>query len=280
MKNMILIIKGFIIGISNIIPGVSGGTLMMSLGVFEDVIESVSHFFKNKKKHFMFLLYIFIGAILSIVLMSRVITYSLDNFKLPTIIFFVGLILGGLPMLISNVKSEKPKLINFIIFTITFSIVIIFSLLSSNSANISFTNMNLFSYILLCLVGLVAAVSMVVPGLSGSFMLILFGYYEPLMNTIKDFTSFNNIISNGIILFVFGIGVLLGIFIMIKAIEYLLNKYKVNTYYGILGFVVSSIYAILNTMYIDGFIASMGHVLCAVVLFIVGFFISFKLGEK
>lgn len=279
MKKLILIIKGFIIGTANIIPGVSGGTLMMSLGVFEDIIESVSHFFSNKKKNFMFLLYIFLGVTLSLIIMSRVVTFSLENFKLSTIMFFLALIIGGIPMLLKNVKSEKLKLKYIFAFLIPFVLVISMSLISDNGFTLSFSNMNFISYVSLFLVGVLAAASMIIPGLSGSFILILFGYYEPIMNSIKEFTSFYNLSSNLIILSIFGIGVLFGLFTIIKLIEYLLNKYKTITYCAILGFVTSSVIAIIITNFASGMIYTPMHIASSVILFVLGIIISLKLGE-
>ena len=93
MNNFIsLIIKGFFLGIANIIPGVSGGTLAITMGIYEDLINAISHFTKKIKKKIMFILPIGIGAVLSVLLMSKLISYSLESFPLPTTLFFIGLI--------------------------------------------------------------------------------------------------------------------------------------------------------------------------------------------
>ena len=109
MKNIILAIKGFIMGIANIIPGVSGGTLALTLGIYEDFIGAISHFFSNFKKNLKFLLPIAIGMGLSILTMSNVISASFENFPIPTTLFFMGLVIGGIPMLLSRVKEGKEK---------------------------------------------------------------------------------------------------------------------------------------------------------------------------
>jgi len=103
---IILVIKGFFMGISNIIPGVSGGTLAITMGIYEELISIISHILTKLKKNIGFLLPILIGAGLAIILGSRIIGYSLDNFPLPTIMFFTGLILGGLPMLYKKIKKD------------------------------------------------------------------------------------------------------------------------------------------------------------------------------
>ena len=125
MKHIVLGIKGFFIGLANIIPGVSGGTLAITLGIYEQLIGCISHIFKNLKENIKFLLPIGIGAVLSIVTLSHAISFSLENYVLPTILFFIGAILGGLPMLINKVSGYKLKISNIIIFIISFSLIIL-----------------------------------------------------------------------------------------------------------------------------------------------------------
>ena len=94
-----LVIKGFVIGIANIIPGVSGGTLAITLGIYEDLINAISHFFTNFKKNLEFLILLGIGAVLSILTLSKLINFSLTKFPVPTTLFFIGLIVGGVPLI-------------------------------------------------------------------------------------------------------------------------------------------------------------------------------------
>ena len=118
MKYILLLVKGFFIGIANIIPGVSGGTIAIILGIYEQLISTISHFFSNLKENLLFVIPIGIGLLVSIGVMSGVIEYSYDNFPVPTMMFFVGLVLGGIPMLMKNVinKKESKSPINFVIF--------------------------------------------------------------------------------------------------------------------------------------------------------------------
>ena len=127
MKSLILLIKGFIMGIANIIPGVSGGTLALTLGIYEDFINAISHFFSDLKKNIKFLVPVFIGMGLSIVTMSNVISYALDKAPIPTAMFFMGLVLGGIPMLYGKVKntSDLKKTSSYIIMSLTFALVMV-----------------------------------------------------------------------------------------------------------------------------------------------------------
>ena len=281
MKNIILVVKGFFIGLANIIPGVSGGTLALTLGIYEKLIGCISHLFKNLKENIKFLVPIAIGAVLSILLLSKVITYSLDNFVLPTILFFIGAILGGLPMLIKKVSGNKITISNIIIFLLTFSLII-FLLVINSENEVSFENMNFINYILLFIVGIVASATMVIPGVSGSAVLMTLGYYKPILNIVKDLTNFSNLMNNMLVLIPFGIGVVVGILLIAKLLEFLFKNYEVKTYYGVLGFIFASIIAIIyqNLVINTNFVFSIPSLLIGIILFLLGFGIAYKLGDK
>lgn len=288
MKNIILAIKGFIMGIANIIPGVSGGTLALTLGIYEDFIGAISHFFSNFKKNLKFLLPIAIGMGLSILTMSNVISASFENFPIPTTLFFMGLVIGGIPMLLSRVKEgkEKKQVSSYVIALITFSIVMVMALadqiFGSGIGDVSFNNMSIINYIVLFLVGIIAAATMVIPGVSGSLVLMLLGYYLPIIGVIKDLTKFSNLVSNLLITGVFGIGVLVGIVLIAKLIEFLLSKYEKKTYFGVLGFIIASVAAIPISVNneLGNIVFSVPQVLIGIIFLALGVIIGYKLGEK
>lgn len=288
MKSIILGIKGFIMGIANIIPGVSGGTLALTLGIYEQFIGAISHFFGKFKENVKFLLPIAIGMVLSILTMSNVISVSFEKFPIPTTLFFMGLVIGGIPMLMSFVKdkSEKKQISSYVILLLTFSLVMILAfseqIFGTGLGAANFENMSFVGYLLLFIVGVVAAATMVIPGVSGSLVLMLLGYYLPVVNTIKDLTKFQNIFSNLLILGFFGVGVLLGIVLISKLIEFLLNKYEAKTYFGVLGFIFASIVAIPVSVYneIGNITFSVPQVLIGIVFGLLGIFMGYKLGGK
>ena len=288
MKNIILAIKGFIMGIANIIPGVSGGTLALTLGIYEDFIGAISHFFSNFKKNLKFLLPIGIGMGLSILTMSNVISASFEKFPIPTTLFFMGLVIGGIPMLLSRVKEgkEKKQVSSYVIALITFSIVMVMALadqiFGSGIGDVSFNNMNIINYIVLFVVGVIAAATMVIPGVSGSLVLMLLGYYLPIIGVIKDLTKFNNLVSNLLIAGVFGIGVLVGIVLISKLIEFLLSKFEKKTYFGVLGFIIASVAAIPISVNneLGNIVFSVPQVLIGIIFLVLGVIIGYKLGEK
>ena len=277
-ENILLMIKGMIIGIANIIPGVSGGTLMITLGVYEKIIETISHFFKNIKKNLKFITPLGIGLALAILLFSKLIDFSLSKFPFATTFFFIGLILGGIPLLWRKVKIKTRKISNWLVFFITFTLVVVFTFLKSGNNMVDLTTIGFSNMISLFLVGVVAASTMIIPGISGSFMLMLLGYYEPIINTISSITNFNLLGHNLLILIPFGIGVIVGVILVAKLIEYLLKKYEVKTYFGVLGFVLASMIAIIKPFInID---VNVIELIVAGLLSIVGFIGAYKLGEK
>ena len=278
MKNIVLIIKGLIIALANIIPGVSGGTLMITLGVYEEIIDIISHPFKNLKKNWKFILFIGIGLVAGILVFSKLIKYSLEHFPLATPLFFMGLVLGGIPLLLKKGKvKENIKISNIIIFLITFGIVLTFSLLKSGDNVVTIVT-NFKGIILLFLVGMVAASSMIIPGISGSFMLMLMGYYKPIIDTISNLTKFNNLWDNLKILIPFGVGIIVGIVLVAKIIEYLLKKYEIKTYFGVIGFVLASIIAIIIPLFkVD---IRVVELIIGIILLVIGSLVTYKISNK
>lgn len=286
IKNIILFIKGFIMGIANIIPGVSGGTLAIILGIYEDFIGALSHFFKNFKKNLIFILPVGLGMLASIATMSNVIDYSLHKFTLATVMFFVGLVLGGIPLLLNKVKGKKDSKVfaDIIAFIITFSIVIFMAvakLIFSTNFSISFAHLSIVSLILIFLVGILAAGTMVIPGVSGSLVLMLIGYYEPVIKTIKSLVHFDNVAHNGLIILIFGLGIIVGIVGIARLFEYLFKKHETVTYYGVLGFIFASVIAIpISTFTSISVTFKVLELVIGLVFLLIGTVIAYKLGEK
>ena len=279
MEYIKLTIKGFIMGIANIIPGVSGGTIALILGIYEKFIHSINNLFKDLKNNIKFLLPILIGIVISILTMSNIIDYSYKNFAIATTLFFMGLITGGVPMLYSKVKNKKKSNLNILIMVLTFSFVIFMAFANKifDYQTISFANTNILSYIILLIVGMIASATMIIPGVSGSLVLMLLGYYYPIIELIKNIFNIQNII----ILMVFGIGVLLGIILISKLIEYLFKKHETNTYYGVLGFIYASIFAVAIPVVTNYSITfNIIEVIIGLILGVLGYILAYKLGEK
>lgn len=268
---LILFIKGFILGVANVIPGVSGGTLAVSLGLYERILECVTTLFKKFKENLTFIMPIALGIGVAILSTSKLVTYALTNFKAQTIFLFVGLIFGGISLIMKKVKGQK-SFFNICVLCIVFIFVLGLNFVKTDLFSISFTNMKIVDYILLALAGFIASSAMVIPGISGSFVLMVFGYYEKIMATISHLTAFKNIGQDLIILTVFGIGVLLGILFMAKLITKLIEKNEVRTYFAIMGFVLSSIVVLL--IQIGDFKFNFTNIATSILSFLWGYLLS------
>ena len=191
MKSYILLfIKGFVIGIANLIPGVSGGTLAITLGIYERLIEILSNFKSNVKENVKFLIPIFLGVGASILSLSGLISLCLERFLFPTIMLFVGAILGGLPMLCKKLKVSKLSFSKAASFLGAFFVVVLATVLGSGNA-VSFGKIGVLELIKLFFVGGLTSATMVVPGVSGSALLMTLGYYKPIIDTVKSLTDFS-----------------------------------------------------------------------------------------
>ena len=281
MKSIFLIIKGFFMGLANLIPGVSGGTIAITLGIYDKLISCISHFFTNIKENIKFIIPIVIGIALSVLTLSKVISFCLDKYLFPTIMFFIGSIIGGIPMLYKKISKHKTNIIDLLILIISIVFVISVTFIVGDNI-VSLQSLSLFGYIKLLLVGVITSATMVIPGISGSAVLMTLGYYEPIINILKDITNFSNLGYNLSILIPFGIGVLIGIILIAKLIEYLFKKYEVKTYYAIIGFVISSVISIIMQNFIMNGLVKLNLIetVIGIVLFVVGYLIAYRLGDK
>lgn len=277
------ILKGAVIGIANIIPGVSGGTMAVAMGIYDTLIHSLTHLFKEFKKSVMTLLPILFGAAVGIIGLSFLIEKMFNWIPMQTNLLFIGLILGGLPAMVVKVKGEKIKPGYIAACLIFFLIVVGSAALGSAEGKAADLSMSFVNIVKLFGVGVVSSATMVIPGVSGSMMLMLMGYYNPLIETVNAFIrsllafDMEGIWAGFCVLCPAGIGVVLGIFLIAKLIELVFEKFPFYAYWAIIGLIVASPFAIvlLGTF---GTITVL-HILTSVVTFALGFIIARKLGE-
>lgn len=280
IKNLL---KGAMIGLANIIPGVSGGTMAVSMGIYDKLIHCVTHLFKEFKKSVLFLLPIFIGAGIALVGLTFVIPTLFAKFPLQTNLLFIGLIVGGLPSIWKKVKGNTINVGYIVACLLFFALVVGMALLGEAEGKAADLSFNLWNVVKLFGVGVIASATMVIPGVSGSMILLLMGYYQPILNTIKDFISavfafdFPAIFAGVGVLLPFGIGVIAGVFAIAKLIEIIFEKFPLYAYWAIIGLIVASPIGIL----IAGELGTITlvAVLASAVTFVVGVFVALKLGE-
>lgn len=287
MKNLILqILRGMVIGIANIIPGVSGGTMMVSMGIYDTLIHCITHLFREFWKSVKTLLPYLVGMLIAIILGAFGLKAAFGNYPLPTNALFIGLILGSVPAIYQQMKGEKIGVVGGGVFLLFFALVVVLKAVEGNNrAELGVGVMDLVKYFLL---GAVASATMVIPGVSGSMILKTLGYYEPIVTetltgAVKALTAGDWAVLGHdlLILLPFMIGIVVGIFAIAKLIEALLKRWKGYTYCGILGMVLASPVVILmdKSIYEKG--TGIGIILISVAALGLGLLIAFKMsGEK
>lgn len=271
MEHIINFFKGMIIGISNIIPGVSGGTMAVSMGIYEKLVQTIGNFFRhfkeNFKKNMIFLIPIVLGAGIGIIAFSKLIKFLLENYAMQTQFAFIGLILGSIPFIMKKSVNKGFSWKYLIPGVLTFGIgltLAILEILGITGEPVQSFDINFINIALLFVYGIISAVSMVVPGISGSFILLLLGVYSAIITAISTL--------NILVLIPFGIGVVIGILLASKVIDFLLEHFYGYTYFAIIGFVLGSLLAIYPGFSFD--IAGIASIICLVLGFASSFFIS------
>ena len=275
MKDVLkLMLKGGVIGIANVIPGVSGGTMAVVLRIYQPLIEAIGNFFTQKEKrkeYAFFLVKVFSGAGAAIVAFSWLMDYLLTNYEQHTYLFFIGLILGSVPSIYkthSDMKLSLPAVLTFC--GGVFLILLIFFFAPVHHTPIKTevgVSIDVRQAIMLIISGIFSGGSMIMPGISGSFILVLLGQYHIVIRAVKNI--------NLIPLFFLGIGVAFGIWSFAKIIDILLKRFPKETFYFILGLVVASVVPIF-----PGIPSGFVELLTAVVVFILAAFLSYKLGDR
>jgi len=273
MKNrfkddLMLMIKGYIVGSSMSVPGVSGGTMAILLGIYDKLISSISNFLKDIKGNLLYLLKFGIGAGAGICSLSFLIKWMLEKFPLPVSAFFLGAVVGGIPALYKKTRESSLKITSGIYFLLGLIIVISIGFIPAGKIDIS-SGSGLVHYLMLLFTGIVIALALVLPGISTSHMLLVLGMYDDMLAAITGF----DIVYIGIL----GIATLIGVFLITKPIEWILNTCPHHTYWMIIGFVLGSTTEIFQDKILPAIPESadaawwIGFGLISIVTFILGF---------
>lgn len=269
-EKILLFFKGFLIGLGKIMPGVSGGVLAISLGVYERAIEAFVDFFKCPKENFLFLLFLGLGAVFAIILGSDVILFCLDFYYLPTMLLFIGLMVGGIPSIKREVSfGSFVHHIGFVLVPIVlFLIVLMFPYFFGLSSSF-------FSFLFL---GVVDAVTMVIPGLSGTAIFMIIDCYSMILDMFSSLKSIEGIFAHFWNVVPFGIGVMGGIIAVSRVMNYLFHYYKVPVYCMILCFSVFSIFTLFVQTLSSSY--SLFEVVVGIIFFGIGCCISYFMENK
>lgn len=276
------ILSGVVIGVANIIPGVSGGTMMVAMGIYDKLISSITGLFKDFKKSVRFLFPIAVGMALGIVVLSKIISMMFDVIPFQTNCLFIGLILGSFPFIVKNVKGKTIKIQHIVAFLLFFGVVLGSALLGDGSGKDATLVGGIIPMIKLFAVGVIASATMIIPGVSGSMVLMLLGYYDVIVSNISLFIE--NVLTwnvegiiEGLMIFIpFGLGVVVGIFAIAKLVEIIFEKFPLVAYWAIIGLIVASPFAIFIVSGGEGF--SVISVITGLVAAAVGAFVGYRLG--
>jgi len=236
---LLVLLKGFIIGSSMSVPGVSGGTMAILLGIYDRLISSVSRFLNDLKGNIIFLMKFCIGAGIGIFTLSNVIKKLLEVAPIPVSFFFLGAVIGGVPALYEKTKTKNSKLLisSVIYFLLGLAAVISIGFIPTGTINVS-SGSGFGHYFMLLVTGIIIALALVLPGISTSHMLLVLGMYDLMLDAISSF----DIVYVGLI----GIATVIGIFLITRPIEWTMNKFPRQTYCVVIGFVIGSTWEIFN----------------------------------
>lgn len=287
---LVIIFKGMVIGIGNVIPGVSGGTMAVILNIYERLTEAVGNFItdkKNRLKHIGFLLLIGSGVFIGIILFARLFTFLLDSelTKQHTFMFFIGLILGSIPLIFSLHSDMKPNTKKVSLMLAAIAILLLTAYFGGSSAAEASLNPEITGEILgmakitkidfaygawLFICGIFAAISMVLPGFSGSALLITLGEYDNILYFVDE----RMVIPVGIV----ALGAIPGVLLSAKVMSVLLKKFPPQTYYFILGLIIASVVQIFIELS-EYFTATAGSIVISMLSLVAGVVASYLLSK-
>ncbi len=274
--NVAILLKGFVIGSSMSVPGVSGGTMAILLGIYDKLISSISNFLKDLKGNILFLMKFCAGAAVGIGSLAFVIKWLLEKFPLPVSFFFLGAVIGGIPALYKKTKESRLKLSSAVYFLIGLIAVISIGFTPTGNFDIS-TGTGLSHYLMVLVTGIIIALALVLPGISTSHMLLVLGMYDAMLAAITGF----DLIYIGVV----GVSTVIGIFLITKPIEWTMNKFPHQTYCMIIGFVLGSTSEIFRDKIIPaipeaaGFSWWISSVILSIAAFVLGYYAILSLSR-
>lgn len=253
------IYRGILMGISDLIPGVSGGTIAFILGIYDRLLESISGFFSREwKKQLGFLVPLGTGIAITLLLFSRFIEFLLENHYEATQFFFMGLILGVLPYIMKQADVKKNFTARHLVILLVIGAALASMAFIQTDDNVApITELSVPTFFLLFFSGWIASMAMLLPGISGSFILLLIGVYSTAINALSTL--------NLPIVMAIGAGVMVGFIISSKAISYLLEHFTYVTYAAIIGLILGSLFVVF-----PGFAADPMTLVTSLITFAVG----------
>jgi putative membrane protein len=283
-----LFLKGLAIGTAAIIPGISGGTIAFMLGIYDDLIHAIVQIKKDLRQSLKVLIPSALGIFLAIGALTFPMGLAFEYAPLPTVSLFAGFIVGSLPTL----RKALPKKFSFnnwvymLIPAIVAGLLGVFSVIGKLDASVILEGEAFFPKLILIVVGFLGVSAFVVPGISGSMLLLTIGFYEPVLNSlqrlIENLLNLEGFVAEVINFSLLGIGALIGFMVISLLMSLLFKKYKDQVNLTIYGFILGSIGAIFFNYKIVPIYADLNVVmlLLSVVTLTIGTGISFWLNQR
>jgi putative membrane protein len=245
-----LYLKGFAMGFAAIIPGISGGTVAFILGIYDELIVAINSFLKSFKVSLLFLLPIGLGVLSAIVALTFPLGLAFEYAPLPTVSLFAGFILGGLPLLGKKAAMNRNTIdiVTFVVPALIAMSLGLFSVIGELDATSILESTDVAPKLILILIGAIGVSAFIVPGISGSMLLLALGFYEPILNSLEGILESIPFVwnaGNDFLNFSFlGFGLLLGFVLISYFMGYLLKTYPQLVYIAVFGFVVGSLFSV------------------------------------
>lgn len=259
MEHLFTVLKGIALGMAFVIPGFSGGTMAVILKIYDKLLDAISLNPKKLKKNLPFLVTLVIGMGIGVFLTAVLLKFLFENYPVATNLTLVGIVVGSLPMIWKECTSEsKFRPLSIIPFIIAFALMVIMFFVKNAepAAAAAQTEFSIGLAVKLAVGGMIAAVSMVIPGISGSLMLTIMGLYETTITAVSD--------RNFALIIPVGIGAVVGVLAGAKIISILLSKFKQGTYAVIIGLIVGSLLTIFPSDFKFDAQGIVGIILCIV----------------
>ena len=267
---LVVFLKGFIIGLGIIFP-ISASVLALVMGLYKRILKIINNLKTELKKEWKFILALGLGIVVSALVSCLVIGITYDKYPVATLLFFIGLIAGGVPVVwkkVDNFRNFKDSLW----LIVGFILILMLSVVGASSEALISTSSK--GLVTIFLVGMTAAGTMIIPGVSGSAILVTLGYYEPMLKVVSETVKFHALDTNILIIAFFGVGMLIGILIVSKLMDFFLKEYENKTYFAIVGFVVGSIINLF--ILVLNYSVSIIEIIVGMMLAIIGFILSCK----
>lgn len=270
MEQIRLVCVGVVLGISTIIAGLSAGTMAVALNVYDRLIAVITPNIKKILAAWKFWLPLAVGAAAGIFLFSKLVTVLYGSYPIPTTWFFVGVIVGSIPLIYRRIQKPSsllPSVPSAICAVIALAVMVVFVVVTPNEGASVYTVLTPSLFIMLVISGVLAALAMIIPGISGSFLLLVIGLYRTVLQAVSELNIF--------LLIPFAVGVGIGLFAGAAFVRFLLSKVPRETFGAVFGLVLGSILVLGQNGLGSGIIIAF-----SVICFIVGSLISFIFGKK